>query len=143
MEPTFPSTAPTLDELGPLERRLLDALWARGEGTVHDALQHANLTLAYTTAMTTLDRLFRKQVLIRVLVGRAFLYKARFTREEIQRATAARAIRALLKTASNPALPLSYLVEAVTEHNVDLLDDLQQIVERKRYELRATNGRDA
>lgn len=110
---------------------------------MQDALQHANLNLAYTTVMTTLDRLFRKQVLIRVLVGRAFLYKARFTREEIQRATAVRPIRALLKTASNPALPLSYLVEAVTEHNVQLLDDLQQIVERKRYELRPTNGRDA
>jgi hypothetical protein len=33
-------------------------------------------------------------------------------------------------------MPLSYLVEAVTEHDTQLLDELQQLVENKRRELR-------
>jgi hypothetical protein len=34
------------------------------------------------------------------------------------------------------SLPLSYLVEILTERDTQLLDDLQQLVERKRRELR-------
>jgi hypothetical protein len=30
---------------------------------------------------------------------------------------------------------LSYLVEAVTEHDIQLLDELRELVERKRREL--------
>ena len=51
--------------LGPLEWRVLDALWQRGTpGTVRD-LQPAFADIAYTTLMTTLDRLHRKHVLTR------------------------------------------------------------------------------
>ena len=39
---------------------------------------------------------------------------------------------------SGPAasLPLSYLVEAVNEHDTELLDELQKLVESKRREVR-------
>jgi len=37
---------------------------------------------------------------------------------------------------SSSSVPLSYLVEAITEHDAQLLDELQQLVERKRNELR-------
>jgi hypothetical protein len=37
---------------------------------------------------------------------------------------------------SATSLPLSYLVEAVTEHDIELLDELQKLVENKRRELR-------
>jgi len=57
------------------------------------------------------------------------------TQEEMQRAAAGQAIRQLLESGTAASLPLSYLVEAVSEHDVQLLDDLQQMVERKRREL--------
>ena len=47
-------------QLGPLEERLLDALWQRGHATVRDLIDDACQDLAYTTVMTTLDRLFKK-----------------------------------------------------------------------------------
>ena len=45
-------------------------------------------------------------------------------------------IRQLLGSTETSALPLSYLVEAVSEHDAELLDELQLLVERKRREMK-------
>ncbi len=122
--------------LGPLERQLLQALWARGNGTVRDLLEDDNVTQAYTTVMTTLDRLYKKGLLDRVAEGRAFRYTPRQSPDELRRVAAVEGIRQLLGSADSSALPLSYLVEAVSEHDAELLDELQMLVERKRQELK-------
>jgi predicted transcriptional regulator len=91
--------------------------------------------VAYTTVMTTLDRLYKKHLLDRVAEGKAFRYSPRHTEAELQRAAAGEAILQLLGTGAATSLPLSYLVEILTERDTQLLDDLQQLVERKRREL--------
>jgi predicted transcriptional regulator len=132
----FGSGRPSLAQLGPLEQRLLQEVWGRGSCTVREILQDSDLNIAYTTVMTTLDRLYKKSLLSRVAEGRAFRYSPAVTQEEMQRAAAGQAIRQLLESGPASSLPLSYLVEAVTEHDIQLLDELQQLVERKRSELR-------
>src|SRR5258708_19680075 len=72
-----------LRHLGPLEQGLLEALWLRGTATVRELLEDGYQDLAYTTVMTTLDRLFKKGLLTRSEEGRAFLYAPRFSREEL------------------------------------------------------------
>jgi len=125
-------------QLGPLEELLLEALWKRGHATVRDLVtsdgpgQH----LAYTTVMTTLDRLFKKNLLSRAAEGRAFRYTPRFTREELHQEVAGEAIRQLLDASPASSLPLSYLVEVLTERDAQLLDDLRHVVEAKRRQLR-------
>jgi len=129
--------------LGPLEQRLLEALWERGHATVRDLVDPAGpcRDLAYTTVMTTLDRLFKKNLLSRTTEGRAFCYTPRFTREQLHREVAGEAFRQLLHSSSASSLPLSYLVEIVTGEDARLLDDLQRAVEAKRRELRAGSPR--
>ena len=121
--------------LGHLERRLLKLLWSRGNATVRELLEEANLGIAYTMVMTTLDRLYKKRLLNRAAEGRAFRYTPRVTEAELQSAAAGEAIRQLLHSASASSLPLSYLVEAVSQHDSQLLDELQALVERKRQEV--------
>jgi predicted transcriptional regulator len=127
-------------QLGPLEQRLLEALWQRGNATVRELVDDNGVCrdLAYTTVMTTLDRLFKKNLLARQTEGRAFRYTPRFTREEWHREAAAEAFRQLLNASPASSLPLSYLVEIVTERDAQLLDDLRKLVEVKRREL--SNG---
>ena len=123
--------------LGPLEQRLLESLWLRGNATVRELLNEpGGQKVAYTTVMTTLDRLYKKGLLDRAAEGRAFRYWPRLTEQELQRAAAGAAIQQLLDANATSSLPLSYLVEALTERNSQLLDELQQLVERKRRELR-------
>jgi len=126
--------------LGPLETRLLELLWARSEPATAGDLQRECPALAYTTVMTTLDRLFKKNLLTREVEGRAFRYSPSLTREELYRQAAGEAFRQLLNTSSEATLPLSHLVEVLTERDAHLLDDLSQLVEAKRRELR--NGRE-
>jgi predicted transcriptional regulator len=123
-------------QLGPLEQRLLEALWARGSATVRELLEDGHHDLAYTTLMTTLDRLFKKKVLSRQAEGRAFRYAPRYTREELHREAAGEAFRRLLDASPGASLPLSYLVEILTERDAHLLDDLWKLVESKRRRLR-------
>jgi len=123
-------------QLGPLEQQLLQALWSRGSATVRELLEDGKVTQAYTTIMTTLDRLYKKQLLDRVAEGRAFRYSPRQTADELRRVAAAEGIRQLLGSGEASSLPLSYLVEALSTHDAQLLDELQVLVERKRRELK-------
>jgi predicted transcriptional regulator len=122
-------------QLGPLEQRMLDVLWARGSATVRDLVESGCQDLAYTTVMTTLDRLFKKGLLTRSEEGRAFRYSPQFSREELHREAASQAFRQLLDASPASDLPLSFLVEILGERDAQLLDDLRKLVERKRREL--------
>jgi predicted transcriptional regulator len=122
-------------QLGPLEQRMLDRLWARGNATVRELLEDGCQDLAYTTVMTTLDRLFKKGLLTRAEDGRAFRYAPRFSRDELQREAAGQALRQLLDASPASSLPLSFLVEILGERDAQLLEDLRKLVERKRREL--------
>jgi predicted transcriptional regulator len=124
-------------QLGPLEQRLLETLWKRGTATVRELVDEACRDLAYTTVMTTLDRLFKKNLLAREAEGRAFRYTPRFTREELHLEVAGEAFRQLLDASPAASLPLSYLVEILSRRDAQLLDDLRRLVEAKRRELRA------
>jgi len=114
---------------------LLDGLWARGSSTVREVVEGDCQDLAYTTVMTTLDRLFKKGLLTRSEEGRAFRYAPRFSREEMHREAAGHAFRQLLDASPASALPLSFLVEILGERDEQLLDDLRKLVDRKRREL--------
>jgi predicted transcriptional regulator len=122
--------------LGPFERQLLEKIWAHGSATIRELLEDGKIHQAYTTVMTTVDRLYKKGLLTRATEGRAFRYTPRHTPEELQRVTALESIRQLLGSGDASSLPLSYLVEALSSHDAQLLDELQLLVERKRRELK-------
>ncbi len=88
---------------------------------------------AYTTLMTTLDRLYRKGVLDRERAGRAFRYRPRYTRPEMEALLAANAVDAFLGHEPKALRPaLSFLVDAVGERDHALLDELEILVREKR-----------
>jgi len=128
--------APAGTPLGPLEQQVLEALWTRGTATVRELLEDQKITQAYTTVMTTLDRLYKKRLLDRIAEGRAFRYSPRQSPEELRRVAAVEGILQLLGSGDASSLPLSYLVEALSTHDAQLLDELQVLVERKRRELK-------
>ena len=74
---------------------MLEALWTRGDATVRELVNDHCEGLAYTTLMTTLDRLFKKGLLTRKEEGRAFRYAPRFSREELHQEAAGHAFRQL------------------------------------------------
>ncbi len=76
--------------LGELERAVMTVLWDHGpDQSVRQVLTHLRSTrdLAYTTVMTVLDRLAKKDLALRTRDGRAWLYSAGSTREELTAAS--------------------------------------------------------
>lgn len=122
--------------LGRLEISVMEILWARGESSVRDVVERLGRPLAYTTVMTTLDRLFKKSLLDRRKSERAFLYSPRFSRWEWERKRAGDLVAGFL-TGPQPSreLLLSCLVEAVGQHDEALLDELEKKIRMKRREL--------
>jgi predicted transcriptional regulator len=122
--------------LGPLEWRVLEALWARSDAASVRDLQPAFSEIAYTTLMTTLDRLHRKNVLLRTKQGRAFFYQPKLSRSEFDSARAADALRVALSADGSQLTPLlSFFVQAVGDKDDDLLDELEGLVRARRAEL--------
>jgi predicted transcriptional regulator len=66
-----------VSKFGELEATVMDLLWDAGAPrSVRDVLEalQQERTIAYTTVMTVMERLFRKHMLTRAESGRAFLY---------------------------------------------------------------------
>ena len=115
---------------GALELRVLEALWRRGKGTVRDLCDDFPAA-AYTTLMTTMERLHKKGVLNREKSGRAFIYEPINSRAELESGLITRAIQPLLS--SDSARPvLSCFVDEVSRHDERLLDELERLVQEKR-----------
>jgi predicted transcriptional regulator len=135
----IPSRPPGLDLdtlFGPLELKVLDALWSRPDSSMVRDLQPVFRGVAYTTIMTTLDRLFRKGFLTREKVGRAFAYRPKWTRDQLTSNLAGTALTRLMPADANSIRPLmSMFVDEVGRRDASLLDELAEQVRRKREEV--------
>ncbi len=124
------SVPPLLHEL---ERKVMDHLWTLGEGSVREVLQAVNATssreLAYTTIMTILQRLDRKQVVKRRREGKTDFYKPAMTRAEYSEARAAAEVGALVENYGEAAL-------------VHFARQMNQLDSKRQEQLRRLAGRE-
>jgi predicted transcriptional regulator len=123
--------------LGPLERQVLEEAWGRGEVSVRDVFVSFEKRVAYTTLMTTLDRLFKKRLLGRRKEGRAFLYTATVSPDELEMGIREDLIDGLLGGAHGVEPVLACIVDAVSERDSELLDELDRLIKEKRAQLEA------
>ena len=117
---------------GPLELAVLEILWSCSEPLSVKALQKDFPDVAYTTLMTTLDRLYKKNALLRSKRGRAFLYATRQSRDEAHSEWAAAIFSTLLDGDAGTSLVLSSFVGAVGERDELLLSELEDLLRRRR-----------
>lgn len=122
---------------GPLEIQVLEALWERSAASsVHD-IQPYIPGCAYTTVMTTMDRLFQKGVLSREKRGRCFVYSPLQTRDAQITSIAEAWTKSMLPSDAKKAGPvLSRFLEAVVKRDPKLADELEQMIRDRRDRLR-------
>jgi predicted transcriptional regulator len=122
--------------LGPLEQKVAEALWRLESATVREVLEEMDGEVAYTTLMTTMDRLYKKGLLVREMRGRAFVYRPALSQAEAKAGMARRLFAGLLHSSADTQPLLSYLVDAVSESDRELLDDLEELVRAKKESLK-------
>ncbi|MBE8516130.1 BlaI/MecI/CopY family transcriptional regulator [Amycolatopsis sp. H6(2020)] len=99
--------------LGELERAVMDVLWADGGPMkVRDVLDRLDTgkALAYTTVMTVLDNLHRKEWVRRARTGKAYAYEPTVTRAE----ASARSLRQVLDESGDPEAVLLHFARSAT-----------------------------
>jgi len=100
---------------------------------VQQVSERLSVTLAYTTVMTTLDRLFKKGFLRRKKQDRAYIYSAKLTSREIEDQRAAGLIRRFFTDSEeHPDILVSCLVDAVHHYDTRLLDQLEARIRSAR-----------
>jgi predicted transcriptional regulator len=112
-------------------------MWQRPEGiTIRELRDRADIARAYITIVTSLNRLRKKGLVDRIAVEGAkvvtFRYVPRFTRAELERDVASKAIRQVLGLDLAGPLLLSRMVEEIGEHDAELLEELGRLVDEKR-----------
>jgi predicted transcriptional regulator len=122
--------------VGPLESKVLDLLWGQDRAVTVRHVHLAFPELAYTTLMTTLDRLYRKGILVRRRRGRAFAYEPRCSRDELLSKRLSGHVADLLAASGASTAILSTLVRAVGRKDVALLDELDVLIEAERTRLK-------
>src|SRR3954452_14134136 len=123
--------------LGELEQNVMAAVRDGGEQSVTSVLDALGANYAYTTVMTTLDRLYKKGLLERRKEGRAFVYSIRYTEAEVERTVAEDVLDRLLDSSLGRVEPvLATIVDRVSEKDRELLDELERLVKAKRKQLR-------
>jgi predicted transcriptional regulator len=106
--------------LGELEAAVMDVLWHAGEPLrVRQVLERLDTgkDLAYTTVMTVMDNLHRKEWLTRERDGKAYLYAPTVTRAE----AAANAVREILSASGDPQAALLHFARTASEEESDVL----------------------
>jgi predicted transcriptional regulator len=115
--------------LGEREREVLEVLWIEGSATVQQVANCLQTALAYTTVMTTLDRLYKKGLLRRNKQDRAFVYKPALSKSDLERGQASEMLHRLFSDSNmNEDAFLSCLVDAVQSYDTDLLRRLEKKV---------------
>lgn len=125
--------APPVTALGRREREVLSVLRELGCATVQQVADRLSASLAYTTVMTTLDRLFRKGLLQREKQNRAFLYSAALSTRALEGQRAAHLVQSFFSESSaQPDVLVSCLVDAVHDYDMELLDRLESSIRQVR-----------
>jgi BlaI family penicillinase repressor len=115
-----------------LEYAVLAKLWELGLASVRELHEQLGQRerLVYTTTAKVVDRLREKGLIQRQRDGRAFIYRPRVAREEVESARARNAVSRLFGAAPHAAV--AALVEAVDAVDPGLLDELERVVAARR-----------
>ena len=121
---------------GHLEERVMDILWSCSEANVRDVVDKLERPLAYTTVMTTLDRLYKKGLLARRKESRAFIYSPRMTKNDWEKERASGLVAQFLSGPDEGReLLLSTFLDAMGDLDEQLLEELEKKIRAQRRRL--------
>jgi len=123
--------------LGSLESEVLAIVCEGGGGSVGEVRDKLSRNFAYTTVMTTLDRLYKKDLLERRKAGRRFLYAPKIFRQTAEDQPATQiSVRRLPILTLSPFV--SYLLDAVGSYDEMLLRELEKKIAIRRQQFEQT-----
>jgi predicted transcriptional regulator len=116
---------------GELEAKLMEAVWALDEPSVQAVIDYLGGDLNYKTTMTVLNRLAEKGVLKRHKFGRAFVYTAIASRDELLASVFDQMVRGMFGSDFRH-IALTQMIETVESLDPQMLDDIANLIQQKK-----------
>ena len=117
-----------LDPLGKLESALMETMWADAPATAREVHDRVEGSRAYTTIMTTMDRLHAKGLLLREKDGLAWRYRPAVDKQAYERLATEHHVEQILDAHGEVAL--NAFVDAADR--ASSLEHLAAIIEARR-----------
>lgn len=108
----------------------MEILWEGTPVSVRDVKARLGRKPAYTTVMTTLDRLYKKGLAARDKDGLAYVYRAAIDRGEYQRRVVEAAVAPLLEQGAGPVL--AAFVDVAAGASRQHLAELERLIADRR-----------
>jgi len=120
--------------LGELEKLLLNYLWKEGSADAKKAFAHFEQSRGGTlnTVQSSLDRLFKKQLLTRVKSGHSFLYSPSVERKELLGSLISDITQELAKNDSYAVLEA--FVDISTQLDNESLQRLEDLIASRKHQ---------
>ncbi|MBN1360178.1 MAG: BlaI/MecI/CopY family transcriptional regulator [Sedimentisphaerales bacterium] len=125
----------SLDSLGELQRAVMEVVWKRGEASVHDVRERLSRQkeLAYTTILTTLQKLEKAGWLSHRSEGKSYIYVPTRSREQ----AGAGSVRRFLKQVfEGDAVAMFQHLIRESDLSEEDLGEVRKMIEEKRKEMR-------
>lgn len=122
-----------LDDLGPLQRTVLQMVWELGEASAHQIRDRLNQSrdLAYTTVLSAMQKLEKAHWLTHRTEGRTYIYYATQTRDQ----AGAKSVKGLLKRVfQGDALAVFQHLIQESDLSPEELKELKQMIKQKERE---------
>jgi predicted transcriptional regulator len=124
-----------LDDLGELQRTVLETVWELGEASVHQVRDRLNerrkKKLAYTTVLSAMQKLEKAGWLEHRAEGRTYFYAATTSREEAGAGAAQRFIKRVFE--GDAVAMFQHLIRE-SHLTADELRELRRLIEQKEKE---------
>ncbi len=127
--------SPRFPVLGDLELAVMNHVWSAGPCDVkacHRAIG-ARRHITLNTVQSTMERLYRKQMLARTKVSHAYVYEPTLSREEFGARMAERVVAAVVGTAA-PGTVLAAFVDIAERAGEESLARLERMIAERRAE---------
>ncbi|MCG3212390.1 MAG: hypothetical protein FOGNACKC_06044 [Anaerolineae bacterium] len=118
---------------GELEARLVEAVWELKEANVQEVIDYLGGDLNYKTTMTVLNRLVEKGVLQRQKSGRAFVYSATATRQDLLAGVFDQVVRGMFN-AEFREIALAQMVATAEAVDPQILDELSRLIQQRKQD---------
>lgn len=116
--------------MGKLEYKVFDAVCKLGKGSVRDILDIVGSGYAYTTVMTTCDRLAKKGILARFKDGNKYLYSPIADRKDMDSQATCKVLESVMSSLTEPVMAgFLDMLEKTDSTKLDMLE--RMIKERK------------
>ena len=124
--------------LGHLEEEVMSSLWSRGEATGKEVLADLiskKRKVAYTTVLTVLDRLYKKELVKKEKVGSSFLFSATYSKDDFSAIISREVMKGVVEMNKHHAS--ANFVDVLAESDPEELNRLEELIEAKRRELQS------